>query len=332
MTTWALSNPPGAAPDEPTNYVKAIGTSLGQWLPKHVMVATDIPRHRYDDANFGEFHIPNRYVPDPQWACNRLSPTSARCLLTRSTPPSGAQQTINSYVAWYPPIVPFVLGSVARLGHHPDEALYLGRLASVLICIVLLAIALGLVSQGWALVGLLAAVSPMVIFLSSSMSSDGIEAVAGAAHAVVITRLASGDRRKVVWPAYLITGLPLALARQLGPVWIGLDLALLVGLLGVQKSLATLRSQRRSDRVAMLLVLAAAVFTAIWDVAIEHPANPGLAKAVGDLVPSISRTQSFPNQFVGIFGWLDTPLPHLAYGLAELIYAVIVIGALALAN
>lgn len=47
--TWAFSNPPGAAPDEPTNYVKAIGTSLGQWLPKHVKVSpgnSSIPLRR----------------------------------------------------------------------------------------------------------------------------------------------------------------------------------------------------------------------------------------------------------------------------------------------
>ena len=85
-------------------------------------------------------------------------------------------------MAWYPPVVPFILGSVARLGNNPDAALYLGRLASVLICMTILAMALILVARGWALVGLLAAMSPMVVFLAGSMSADGIEAAAGAAH------------------------------------------------------------------------------------------------------------------------------------------------------
>ena len=88
-TTWALSNPPGASPDEPTSYIKAIGTSLGQWLPQHVTVARNIPRHRFDDANFGAFEVPVHYVPDPRWACNRLTAASARCLRAEPSQPQG---------------------------------------------------------------------------------------------------------------------------------------------------------------------------------------------------------------------------------------------------
>jgi hypothetical protein len=336
-TTWAFSNPPGAAPDEPTSYLKAMGTALGQWVPQHVTVVVHSKRDRFNAANFGAFEIPARFVPDPHWACNRVSPNSAHCLLAQFSEPDSsgsANEKLVSYVAWYPPLVPFVLGSVGRLGDSSDAALYLGRVASVIICMLLLSTALILVSAdaGWALLGLLAAVSPMVIFLSTSMSADGIEAAAAVSHAVVITRVIAGDRRKIIWPAYFITGLPLAVSRQLGPIWIGLGIALMVGMLGIRGTRVAVQRQRRGDRFAMLVVFAAAASTAVWDIAVERPASAPLSRVLGNLLTGLTNTQSFPNQFVGVFGWLDTPLPHFAYGVAEVIYAIIIVSALILGS
>ena len=93
-----------------------------------------------------------------------------------------------------------------------------------------------------------------------------------------------------------------------------------------------LRGQRWTDRALLLVVLGAALLTVLWDIAVERPAHPALSKVLGDLSPAITNTHAFPNQFVGVFGWLDTPLPHFAYGVTELIYIMMMIGALALGS
>jgi hypothetical protein len=335
--SWAFANPPGAAPDEGAIYTKAMGTAFGQW--RAIPLA---PSHQslsgvalFNHISFGYFLLPARYVPDPRWGCTRLRPrVAATCVDAPLSHGVGAGDVgVPSYVAFYPPAVVALLGLGARLAPNADDALYAGRLVSLLLCAGLLGVAFAVTRGRWVLVGLLAALSPMTLFLAATFNPSGVEISAGIAFAAVTVALASRTPSRLVWWAFLASGALLAVSRPVGFVWVVMDIALLAGLIG-PRAFAHLFGDRPGilSRVALGGVALAAVSTVAWESAIGHSPHSSWSQAWHEIGKSAHQLQAIVNQFVGNFGWVDSPMPHVAMLLALSAYGALIVVALALAG
>ena len=151
---WAFANPPGASQDERGQYIKTMGTALGQGngapLP-----AEWRPNSRQGVQLFywlmRSYRLPTSLIPDARWGCMKYSRDAADCLdRRRPVKPIALHLT---QMAKYPPAPYLVLGSVARWMPSARSALYAGRLAGALASVLLLAGAFAVARRGWARVG-----------------------------------------------------------------------------------------------------------------------------------------------------------------------------------
>ena len=330
--SWAFANPPGASPDEPATYTKAMATAFGQLRPTPVAPTPAAAGERalFVSTITGSFHLPRRFVADPRWSCtdNPKDP-AATCVdarLPRSAPGNPSQEVrVDTTVAFYPPAVFLLLGLGARLAPNADAALYAGRLVSVALCVFMLGIAFAVTKGRWTLIGLLAAVSPMAIFLASTFNPTGVEVAAGIAFAAVIVALARGESSRLVWCGFLASGVLLAVARPLGVLWIVIDVGLLIVLIGPRHLVHRLADESRLSRVAASVVGLAAVSTAAWDAVVDHSPHVGMHQALSEIGSSVHQLSGTAQQFVGLFGWQDVPLPHRLTQGALAIYLILIV-------
>jgi hypothetical protein len=226
-----------------------------------------------------------------------------------------------------------LLGLGARLAPNADDALYAGRLVSLLLCAGLLGAAFVVTRGRWVLVGLLAALSPMTLFLAATFNPSGVEISAGIAFAAVTVALASRAPSRLVWWAFLVSGALLAVSRPVGFVWVAMDVALLVGLIGPRPFAHLFRDHPRIlSRVALGVVALAAVSTVAWESAVGHSPHSSWDQAWHEIGRSAHQLQSILNQFVGNFGWVELRMPHIATLLALSAYGALIVVALVLAG
>jgi hypothetical protein len=339
-SAWVFANPPGAAPDEPATYTKAMGTALGELNPTPARPAPKGVRGAvlFNAISFGSFSLPGRLAPDPRWGCTNRFPDQAATCLTRPKTSSHrpardtGRVTAASYVAFYPPVSFFLLGIGARAAPSALDALYAGRSASLLICLILLAFALWAARGRWALAGVLAAASPMAIFLAATFNPSGVETAAGLGLGAAVVALARGDASRLVWWGFLVSGVLAATSRPVGFTWVVVDLVLLLILAGRRGVGQVLRSRPFLGGVALGVVLVAAASTVAWDVTTGHSPHANGSEFWSALGSSGHQLSTIFNQMVGNFGWVDSPMPHLAVILALSAYAALGLVALLLSS
>jgi hypothetical protein len=165
------------------------------------------------------------------------------------------------------------------------------------------------------LVGLVAAVSPAVLYVAATINPSGPEITAAACFGAGL--MAAADPalagRAYPWVVAAIGGTVLAACRPLGPAFVLLSVAAVVGLIGWEGVRATLRRERRPAVAATVPVALAALLNLAWEIARDaHPhvtagdIGPGLRDA-GSALPSLGQ------QLVGSFGSYDLHLPLIAY-------------------
>lgn len=347
---WTFSNPILAAPDEPANIVKAAASADLQWIgtPHTAGFEREPTRRRtwYQQVS-RDFELSPQLAAPPTGTCFAFTPMPASCQHLGGPPPgSDAHLPLVTPQGAYPPFVYVFPGAGLLLGGSLRSAVWLGRLGAALAALMLLLLA------GWGLLGarprhqaeatgpdmpaqravrlagLAVAVSPMALFLSSTITTNGIEVMAGLATlclglrasasavsvrgGVVLTDAFS----PVTW--WLLGGASalLVLSRILDPLYL-LVISLVV-VLGRRPATAARRTgdQRSARRhlVGVLdLVVGAVAVSVAWDLSVmPHPATdyPLALASVGDVWRSIPEQS---RQLVGIFGWLDSPLPGPVY-------------------
>ena len=316
--SWVFTNPPGGSPDEAANYVRAMGTAFGQFVPRPSrpidFISTDPKLQRFNRIVVGSFTLPARYVQDSRWGCtDTVPPKAAVCL--RAPLRDGGQrgsgsQVVTSYVAFYPPVVFFLEGLGGRLTPNDHDALYAGRLVDLALAVALLSVALAVSRGRWIMVGLLASVSPMVIFLASSLNPSSVEIAAGIAFAASLLALNRDDPNGFTWWAVQVSGVLLAVARQVGPVWVLLDALAVVLLMGPRTASALVRRQPVQSGLAVTAVALASLSTVIWDAVIGHAAKGTWHDTMAGIGPSFGQLQGLVDQFVGVFGWASVQMPE----------------------
>ena len=237
LAAWIFGNPPFAAPDEAGHYLRAIGIGNGQPIgePSDYRDPGRSPKQlAFSRQTAREVSVPAGLAPD-YFGCNAFLPElSAGCQRDVPTPPARVLRA--THVGAYLPL-PYLLPAAAiRAGDGP-AADRLGRLASAALVLALLVatiFALWARDQGaLSLLGLVAAVTPMVVFWARWSTAAAWRSSRGIPSPRPSCASPPGGRRPDgVWLLLGVSGCLLALSRPLGPAWIVLIVVLIIALEG----------------------------------------------------------------------------------------------------
>lgn len=332
---WALGSAPTGAPDERDHVITASAVARGELVGDRLTRAqraaigpgngqtsayrsVDAPE-LYRDTNTGCFAFKREVTA----ACLHLSGS------TRIVP-------VVTDVTWYPPAYYALVGLLTRPVPPGTKALYAMRLITVALMAALLASAVASLRRGPSsrlrLLGFLGALTPMVLFLNSSVNPNGPEIAAGlalwASGAVLVDEVTGGAAPdgRLVRRVGIAAGV-LALSRQDSLLWLGLIALVLLALAGRRTIASLWRATGVRIWIAVVAVCSAAQVTWILVVGTfspEHAFFPPLDLPAHEAIrAAIGRSPEWYHEMIGNFGWLDTPSPALT-----VVIWTIVLGAL----
>ncbi|MGA1407099.1 MAG: DUF2142 domain-containing protein [Ilumatobacteraceae bacterium] len=304
---WSLSVPLFASPDEPANFVKSAAVIRGELLGDSVAPETlksywttvvDI------DPQFGSVNgLPWCFAPFPD---------KPACTYDVATAPQ------VDGVAWtnmgkYPP-VGFLVTGLGTIFGPTNTSVYAARILQALVCAALL-LGAGAVlrRRDQSLVGLVLAVVPGTIFLAATASPSGLEIVAGIALWTVAPLVLSGGSSSLERRLFAIAGVFLIATRPLGLIFYlaGVGVSFFVERVTLLDGVRNVGS-----RIASLHGVAVG-FMVWWYLAIYGPATRtkidfgdvplDVRRQMEEIVKGLPRILE---QYVGNFGWLDTPAPQ----------------------
>lgn len=341
LAVWSLATPLLAAPDEPSQFTRAVSLVRGQLDPPLIQTivgrqfkiqipAADLPSP-HDPACFA-FH------PDVPASCSRAFGTAHRLAggaTAQAANPAATAATTTQF-GNYPPLYYAVVG-LPTLMLHGAAALWSARLVALLCCAALLGLAGYLLRRYHPrpalLLGLAIALTPEVLFFGGVVSDSGVEIAAGVAFwagLVTLIDLPGPLARRPLWLT-TVAGVALTLSRPLSPAWV------LIGL--VITGFAATPARRRelllgSATAPMRAVLAAALtvslaWTALHGVPYLLHAGPPATVSVGAALSGHWVAHRLAS-LIGLLGWEDTPAPTLT--LAGWAAAVILLLGTALAT
>ena len=298
LLSWAIANPPFAAPDEPAHYLRAIAVGGGS-LAGEPMV--DVPSGLWAAEDL---------------ACNAFLPEASAACLDRIEP-SHRRVVVESGAGTYPPLAYALPGVAARAASSPPNADRAARLATAAVSIALF---LGAAVLLWepligvvSLLGMTVATTPMVIFVSSMLNSSALETAAGLTFAAALVRV-SRLRSLETWAWLLLaaSGALLALSRSTGVLWLALDVLLfsaLVGVYGIRKIVRSSRTPLVATAAILILAIGA---NRAWEATYgtEVTQSGPFAYAWRDKAwEAFSEFDRLGREWVGTFGWIDTSIP-----------------------
>ena len=131
----------------------------------------------------------------------------------------------TSYQGTYPPALLGVAGLAGRLGWSPESGNLFGRAAASAICLALVAVGWSWLLDGSGLLGPrlaggFLALTPMVLFLLSTVSASGVEIAASFAWVCGLIRLSRRLGSALTTVGIAVAGAILMSARQIGPAWL----------------------------------------------------------------------------------------------------------------
>ena len=311
ICAWSFATPMGAAPDEPAHIAQAVAIVRGQF---------DGPTHHYSIGQVGSVRVPG-------WAADEgtcfvdadlltfpvQTGIAAPCSDTLSDTPRPtlvANQFTNS-----PPLY-YVVTGIPSLFLSGASALYAMRLMNDLLNAGLVALGISLLIRYYPrrtpLVGVLVALSPMVLFLMAVVTSSGLEISSGFATwcgALCIVEHPQLPRALAIWTA--VAAVVLVLNRPTSPLDAGIITviaALLIGWKGLRR--------RLNPSLAPLWgpVLVAVIVAGGFLVVVGPPPLLGVpprhpASLLSNMWTTLRLTGGRLLQCIGNFGWLDTPVP-----------------------
>ena len=205
---------------------------------------------------------------------------------------------------------------MVRAADDPPDAVRYGRMVTLLMPLLLLTGAAWILYRpggGWlSLAGLLAACTPMALFLAASLSPSGLSASAGialTASLIGLTRPGGSGR------AWMLLGVSSAMLALSHPTGLGWTVALLAGFVvvyGLRRSWRLVRNQLGVAWPGLSLVAISLVAALVWTLNYGTAAVElrGLHSALGQ-VPG--NYWDFTRQLVGVFGYLEFRLPRPVY-------------------
>ena len=225
----------------------------------------------------------------------------------------------------YPPVSYLLPGLALRAADDPFTADRVARLVAAASCYAFLLLGLALIASPGAmalsLLGPVAAVTPGALFVMASLNSSGPETAAGFAFFAALLRIARGGPvPRWVWMSAAVAGLVLATVRATGALWVVLDLAVFLFLVGTREARALGRRSTRVAAATIALVIVSVVGNRVWEqvqgTEVTQQAGLGHASSgafVDWLRPAVVQIPRILDEEVGVFGWVDTLMPGFAY-------------------
>lgn len=330
-TLWSLATPIFASPDESAHATKAVAQLRGEFAG-----------YEREGVRFPVIDLPNSYRYSEGIVCFVPHPAvPANCGVELGAP--DGTPWFGNWVLSYNPLYYYVVGW-PTLFLDGNTGVYAMRILSALLGAVLLSLAcqsaLSRGSRRWMPLALAFLASPMVLFLSGSVNPQGVEITAGALSWIAIIRLFesyrdSGHVRSWrLWAPVVVGALFLIEARAVGPLWWLIIAAVALGVVGFGAIRTALADRRAWPWMGAVLIFAA--FSAYWTLkggSVSGQAAQGDAPHVGGspidgFWATLRNTPTYVEQAIGLFGWLDTPLPGLVLGLYLAAVFVVVLFAL----
>jgi hypothetical protein len=315
VLAWVFAVPPFSAPDEWSHYLRTVGIAHGRVLGAPVQGFRDpnlSPRQEAWVAQTVRWtEVPPGMAPDG-YGCNAFRPAVSAACAGQVPPPPGETVRRLTVNGTYQPGVYLVPALLARAADGPVSGLRLGRIANALTCLALLAAA------AWALrphlLGLVVAVTPMALFIGAALNPSGPEIAGAIALTAGLLALARGSGGAAGWWAAAAGGAALCLARPLGPLWLAILGATCVTLCGLRGAWGAIRAAPRSAAWAAAVVGATAVINGIW----EHAYGPHLSASRREpigfaLRESLRTLPRWIREQIGVYQYLDSPMPGFAY-------------------
>jgi hypothetical protein len=326
LTAWMFSTQPFQAPDEAMHYVRALGIANGQLLgykARYINPALPPAQNRWLSYNTTLVMVPAN-----------LRPSSVPCY-------NGAPDVSSCWAATtngdFPPL-PYLLPALAlKVSPNVSTAWWLTRVASALPSLLLILLALAILWDGTAIsvLGLLAAITPMVLFSSSILNPSGPGITASLALGAAAFRIARDRARAPAWvfAALAVTGFVAILAGPIGPVFAAAFLLLGVVMLG-RDGIRELWHQRPRPVALIAATLAIAVFLALlWrHYAGTAPGLFGISPLLRNLSLAVQQLPGVLRESLGTFGLETVPLPTLAYSIAWIFEFGLIVAAVCLAR
>ena len=329
LAAWMLSNAPWSAPDEASHYLRAMEIAHGELLGPRVNYPRE-PWLSQTQLNFSDQDTRAVSVPAAQ------SPADEFCLDGKPDRHGScveADPTGDYYPVAY--LLPAVVVTAAP--HANYTGMWLTRLVSMLpcLCFLLLAVALLASESAWSLLGLLAAITPMVLFVTSVLNPSGLETAASLALAAAALRIARDRERapRWAWTALVASGAVTICSWQAGPGFALADLAPAAILLGRRDLAALWRSCRRELAGAGVLLgaalLAYIAYSEYSGVSHSGFQLTGIHSILRDGLPQLGYVL---HDWIGNFGGLTIHLPSGSHWVWWLLMLALVIGAMLLGD
>ncbi len=311
---WVFATPMFGLSDESAQVMKAAASVRGQLVGKPAGGPNTTVR------------IPEDLVGPDRLPCFMFRPTvGAGC-----EPPLGHDTKVvpeTTWVGYYPPFYYVVVGWPSLL-LNGEAAVYAMRLVAALLTAVLLGLAYlsAADARGRALLlpALAALATPYVLVYMATVNPSGMEMASALCAWTSGVALANGPppaRRRPILVRFVVGLAVLTQVRDLGPIFAGVIVLVLVAWYGVRASWALLG--RRSVRLIVAGVGLCAAFTSAWVLGVANLSFVGNAvpKGKGELELLWLSVQRFGHdmlQLPGNFGWTDTSPPWwvIALGLA----------------
>ncbi|WP_298460435.1 DUF2142 domain-containing protein [uncultured Cellulomonas sp.] len=324
---WVVGNPLIASVDEASHATKAAATVRGQWVPD----TEGLP------AGSGEAEVPELFEAAIELQyCIAFEPDQPASCQPELDGDLGEQTPVVTTAAAYNPLYYAVVGvpSLFPVGEH---TLYLMRLVSAVLASAMFAAAVRTLAEvgraHWLVYGLLAATTPMVIYLSSAVNPQTTEVMGAIALWVCLLTTLRYPRPDLLTrrlARIALIGVLFVNSRGMSPLFL---VVLLVAVLVASPwsgVLAVLRDRRSWPWIA--LAAAGSVAAGLWILladalpTVSRVINPELV-GLPIVATTLGQTSYYLQSMIGIFGWLDTTLPGwLYYAFAGVVGLVVGLG------
>ncbi len=313
LVAWVISNPPFAAPDETDHYTRAVGISQGHLIGKAdpaARIGADARQVAWTRQAARLVTMAGSLDPLPYTCATGAGEASAACL--GGAAPARAPVTLLTAVGNYQPLPYLLPAAVMRASSSAPSALRLARGASALLVLLLLALALFALydasSPLLSVLGLLLAATPMVLFCGAILNGSGMEIASAIAFLACLLRVMRTPTRRGWLLAAGAAGAVFALSRPASPLWLVLDLGVLVAWAGARRFGRSIASNR-AWRIAAGLVIAAVVLNRIWEALYGSHAALDSGQLHAGIVAGVHEWWRALPELVGKFGYINVKLP-----------------------
>jgi hypothetical protein len=314
---WVFSNPPSAAPDEHHHLIKAIGMGrldIGDEYDEPLPAEPLLTRRNLSITRLVE--IPAKLDP-VGYPCYAFESDRTAACMPDLAPADTGTIVRDTPIGAYPPFAYVPMGVAARAMDTPTQAFLAARLVALGTAAVVLFVGAWFLVRELgraALLGAFVALTPMSVYAASSVTTSGLEIAGGfAVGALVVVCLRRPGALLRPRTQYAIAGVgsALVLSRQMGIVTLAVLLTVLAAA-AWREVWQLVREHRLPFLVSTALLAASSLAIVWWERTYDHPTDTGSPFAPRVVDDFLARGDDVVHSAVGVFGWLDTPLPGWA--------------------